>query len=122
MKLFVPGRICLMGEHSDWAGGYRRMNVDIEKGYAIICGTNQGICADVEAHPTSLILSSTTPEGEHIGPYEIPMEPQVLMKEAQQGGFFSYIAGVAYQVLTNYHVRGLVINNYKTGLSTGFMI
>jgi galactokinase len=23
MKLFVPGRICLFGEHSDWAGGYR---------------------------------------------------------------------------------------------------
>jgi len=116
MKLFVPGRICLMGEHSDWAGGYRRMNAEIEKGYAIICGTNQGICADVEAHPTSLILSSTTPGGEHIGPYEIPMEPQALMKEAQLGGFFSYIAGVAYQVLTNYHVRGLVINNYKTDI------
>jgi galactokinase len=26
MKLFVPGRICLFGEHSDWAGGYRRIN------------------------------------------------------------------------------------------------
>ncbi len=22
VKIFVPGRICLMGEHSDWAGGY----------------------------------------------------------------------------------------------------
>ena len=30
MKLFVPGRICLFGEHSDWAGGYRRINADIE--------------------------------------------------------------------------------------------
>ncbi|MCB0232804.1 MAG: GHMP kinase, partial [Anaerolineae bacterium] len=26
MKIFVPGRICLFGEHSDWAGGYRRIN------------------------------------------------------------------------------------------------
>ena len=33
MKLFVPGRICLFGEHSDWAGGYRRINAAIEKGY-----------------------------------------------------------------------------------------
>ena len=32
MKLFVPGRICLVGEHSDWAGGYRRINAEIEKG------------------------------------------------------------------------------------------
>jgi len=29
MKLFVPGRICLFGEHSDWAGGYCRINPDI---------------------------------------------------------------------------------------------
>lgn len=116
MKLFVPGRICLFGEHSDWAGGYRRINADIEKGYTLICGTNQGIYAEVESHPTSLVLSSTTPDGLTHGPYEIPMEPNALLEEAQAGGFWSYIAGVAYQVLTHYHVRGLVINNYKTDL------
>jgi UTP-glucose-1-phosphate uridylyltransferase/mevalonate kinase len=116
VKLFVPGRICLFGEHSDWAGGYRRINADIEKGYTLICGTDQGIYAEVEPHPTSLVLSSTTPDGIQHGPYEIPMQPKALLEEAQRGGFWSYIAGVAYQVLTNYHVRGLVINNYKTDL------
>lgn len=116
MKLFVPGRICLFGEHSDWAGGYRRINADVEKGYTLITGTDQGIYAEVESHPTSLILSSTTEEGDKLGPYEIPMEPGALLEEAQRGGFWSYIAGVAYQVMTNYHVRGLVINNYKTNL------
>jgi UTP-glucose-1-phosphate uridylyltransferase/mevalonate kinase len=44
------------------------------------------------------------------------MEPKALMEEALSGSFWSYIAGVAYQVLTNYHVRGLVIHNYKTDL------
>ncbi len=44
------------------------------------------------------------------------MQPKALLEEAQRGGFWSYIAGVAYQVLTNYHVRGLVIDNYKTDL------
>ena len=34
MKIFVPGRICLFGEHSDWAGGYRRINADLEKKYS----------------------------------------------------------------------------------------
>ncbi|MEC8840337.1 MAG: galactokinase family protein, partial [Candidatus Poribacteria bacterium] len=29
VKIFVPGRICLFGEHSDWAGGYRRVNADL---------------------------------------------------------------------------------------------
>jgi UTP-glucose-1-phosphate uridylyltransferase/mevalonate kinase len=116
VKLFVPGRICLFGEHSDWAGGYRRINVDIEKGYTLITGTDQGIYAEVNPHPTSLVLTSITPEGEKIGPYEIPMQAKALLEEAQRGGFWSYIAGVAYQVLTNYHVRGLVIDNYKTDL------
>lgn len=116
MKLFVPGRICLFGEHSDWAGGYRRLNADIEKGYTLITGTDQGIYAEVEPHPTSLILTSTTHDGEKIGPHEIPMQPNVLLEEAQKGGFWSYIAGVAYQVMTNYHVRGLAINNYETDL------
>ena len=116
MKIFVPGRICLLGEHSDWAGGYRRINADIERGYALITGTNQGIYAEVEAHPSALVLTSTTPEGETIGPYEIPMEPQALLAEAQAGGYWSYSAGVAYQILTHYRVRGLVINNYCTDL------
>jgi UTP-glucose-1-phosphate uridylyltransferase/mevalonate kinase len=116
MKIFVPGRICLFGEHSDWAGGYRRINAEIEKGYTLLTGTDQGIYAEVEPHPTALVLSSTKPDGERCGPYEIPMEPRALLEEAQKGGFWSYIAGVAYQILTHYHVRGLVIDNYETDL------
>ncbi len=116
MKIFVPGRICLFGEHSDWAGGYRRFDVDIEKGYTLLTGTDQGIYAEVEPHPSALVLSSTTPNGEKHGPYEIPMDPKALLEEAQKGSYWSYIAGVAYQILTHYQVRGLIIDNYKTDL------
>jgi len=116
MHVFVPGRICLFGEHSDWAGGYRRINAEIEKGYTLICGTNQGIHAEVEPHPTALVLSSTLPDGTVVGPQEIPLEPRALLEEAQRGGFFSYAAGVAYQVTTHYRVRGLVLRNTRTDL------
>lgn len=116
MKIFVPGRICLFGEHSDWAGGYRRINANIEKGYTLITGTNQGIYAEIEPHPNALVLTSSTPDGKVEGPFEIPMEPKALMEVAQTGGYWSYIAGTAYQILTHYHVRGLIINNYKTDL------
>jgi galactokinase len=116
MKIFVPGRICLLGEHSDWAGGYRRINAQIEQGFTLITGTNQGIYAEVSTHPDSLVISSTTPDGERQGPYTIPMKADRLLEEAQQGGFWSYVAGVAYQALTHHHVRGLVIDNYKTDL------
>ena len=50
-QLFVPGRLCLFGEHSDWAGHYRTMNADIVQGAAIVTGIEQGILADVEKSP-----------------------------------------------------------------------
>jgi galactokinase len=40
-SLFVPGRVCLFGEHSDWAGGFRRFNADITPGATLVVGTNQ---------------------------------------------------------------------------------
>jgi len=116
MRLFVPGRICLFGEHSDWAGGYRRINAEIEKGYTIITGTNQGIYAEVKPHPSKLIFKSTLNDGTKVGPFEVEMNRELLLKEAEKGEFFSYVCGVAYQVLTHYHVRGLIIDNYKTDL------
>ncbi len=116
MELFVPGRICLLGEHSDWAGGYRRVEPNIEKGYTLICGTDQGIYAEVAPHPEALVMTATTPSGEQLGPREIPMEPQALREVAQRGGFWSYVAGVAYQALIHHRVEGLVIHNFKTDL------
>ncbi len=116
MKLFVPGRICLFGEHSDWAGGYRRINSNIEKGYTIITGTNQGIYADVQPHPSKLILNATLNDGKQKELFEIEMKADKLLDAAKNGGFFSYACGVAYQILNHYNVRGLVINNNKTDL------
>lgn len=116
MKLFVPGRICLFGEHSDWAARYRQNNSEIEKGYTLITSTNQGVYAEVKPHPTQLILNTTLSDGTHHGPYSLPMERSALLTEAEKGGFFSYAAGVAYQILTNYRVQGLEIDNYLTDL------
>ena len=116
MKLFVPGRICLFGEHSDWAGGHRRVNADLHKGYTIICGTNQGVYADVKPHPSKLIVRSTLDDGARHEQCELPMDRAALLAAAEAGGFFSYAAGVAYQILTHYRVRGLEIDNDRTTL------
>jgi UTP-glucose-1-phosphate uridylyltransferase/galactokinase len=116
MKLFVPGRICLFGEHSDWAGGYRRINAGIEKGYAIITGTDQGLHAEVKPHPTKLVVRATLDDGSRQKPFEVPMDAATLLAASEEGGFFSYAAGVAYQVLTHYRVRGVEIDNFQTDL------
>jgi galactokinase len=114
--LFVPGRICLFGEHSDWTGGYRRINSDIEKGYTIIAGTNQGIYAEVKPHPSKLICRATLNDGTRQRLFRTEMTPESLLREADKGGFFSYVCGVTYQILTHYHVRGFEIDNYLTDL------
>lgn len=116
MELFVPGRVCLFGEHTDWAGGYRRINGALERGYAIVVGTNQGLYARVRPHPNKLILRAALPDGTRKGPFEAPMDCDRLRAIAEAGGFFSYAAGVAYQILTHYRVRGLEVDNHRTDL------
>jgi len=116
MKLFVPGRLCLFGEHSDWAGGYRLMNPQIEKGYTIVVGINQGIYTDVKPHPTHLIIKKALNNDSLMQSFQLPMQPRKLLLEARKGGFFSYVAGVTYQVINNYPVGGLEIDNYFTDL------
>jgi UTP-glucose-1-phosphate uridylyltransferase/mevalonate kinase len=116
MKIFVPGRICLFGEHTDWAGGYRRINGSLEKGRALVVGTNQGLYAEVKPHPDKLIFHARLPDGTRKGPFELPMERDALLAAAASGGFISYVAGTAYQILTHYRVQGLEIDNYLTDL------
>ncbi len=116
MKMFVPGRLCLFGEHSDWAGGYRTINPALHKGYTLSVGTNQGIYAQVKPHPTHLILHSCLTDGTRKELLQIPMDREQLLAEAKKGGFFSYAAGVAYQALTLYQVQGVEIDNYQTDL------
>lgn len=116
MRIFVPGRLCLFGEHSDWAGEYRMINPEIEKGYTLIVGTNQGIYADVKPNSTQLIIRASLNDGKCYGPLRFPMESNTLKCIAKEGGFFSYAAGTAYQFLTHYRVGGLEIDNYLTDL------
>ena len=116
LEIFVPGRICLMGEHSDWAGGYRRFNKSITPGMCLVSGTNQGLFARVRSHPTSLICSAVDHHGNKHGPEEFSMDPEQLLAGANSDSIFAYILGVAYQIAVRYHTQGLVIDNYKTTL------
>ena len=111
--IFVPGRVCLFGEHSDWAGAFRRFNPNILPGQVIITGTNQGIFARVRPLPDVFKLKSTLPDGT-VQEQTIPMRQADLLAVAKEGGFFSYAAGVAYHLASFHKTGGLEIDNYKT--------
>ncbi len=56
IELFVPGRLCLFGEHSDWAGG-----LGFHGGYCLVTGTEQGLRATVRASDR-LVVDTALPE------------------------------------------------------------
>lgn len=128
IDIFVPGRLCLFGEHSDWAGKYRAMNSKIVPGVALVTGIEQGIYAIVEKS-TTFKVSSEAPEIQEIWKdFECRMEFQELKDIARSGEFFSYCAGVASYMLEWYKVGGVHIHltkmdmPMKSGLSSSAAI
>ncbi|MBR1440573.1 MAG: hypothetical protein IJ589_05040 [Lachnospiraceae bacterium] len=126
VELFVPGRLCLMGEHSDWAGMYKSTNSAIVPGEAIVTGVEQGIYAIVEKAEDFSIDSEL--EIYHGSSFSCIMDPEKLRETASAGGFFSYVAGVASYVCENYKVGGVHITitkmtlPIKSGLSSSAAI
>lgn len=126
--LFVPGRLCLFGEHSDWAGKYRTMNAAIEPGIAIVTGIEQGIYATVE-RDTRFSVTSSAPEIKDVWQnFSCKMDYQELKDIARSGSFFCYCAGVASYMLEWYKVGGVKIHitkmtlPMKSGLSSSAAI
>lgn len=126
INLFVPGRLCLFGEHSDWAGMYRTVNASIAAGEAIVTGVEQGIYATAEKSERFVVESTLEMyNGERI---DCPMDTNKLKEIAQEGGFFSYVAGTASYINENYSVGGVKITvtgmdlPVKSGLSSSAAI
>lgn len=124
LKLFVPGRLCLFGEHTDWAGHYRTMNADILPGAAIVTGIEQGIYAEVEKSPVFEMYSTAEQMQGEWSDFSCPMDEQALKRVARSGDFFRYCAGVASYMLEWYKVGGVRITitdmtlPMKSGLSS----
>ena len=106
--LFVPGRLCLFGEHSDWAGAYRGERPDQPPGYCLVMGTDQGLHAEAEARTHTFEVSSHLP-GSAVVETHLPAERAALAAAAGRGEFFSYAAGAAAEVMDRHPVGGLAL-------------
>ena len=105
-SLFVPGRLCLFGEHSDWAGAYRTTHPEIAPGRCLVTGTDQGLHAEV-APSAAVELETVLPDGGRAGPVRLPATVDALDATARAGGFFSYAAGVAAEVIARHGTAGV---------------
>lgn len=114
IELFVPGRLCLFGEHSDWAGMNRAMNADVVPGRAIVTGIEQGIYGYAKKNDTFSVNSDLAEY--HDSSFSCEMDVNMLKEEARKGGFFSYVAGVASYMCEWYHVGGIALTITKMDL------
>jgi mevalonate kinase len=95
MEIFVSGRLCLLGEHSDWAGGWRRSHPEIHVGHCLVAGTRQGIRATAESLSEAVFEMGFAEES---GGRGLRVHLDELDEVVHGGGFFSHAAGVAAEV------------------------
>lgn len=113
-ELFVPGRLCLFGEHTDWAGRYTEMNADVVPGLAIVTGIDLGIYATAKENDKFSIISFN--EKNEIVSFSCDMDLSVLREKAMESQYFSYACGVAAYLLEHYEIGGIAINVDKVTL------
>lgn len=127
LQLFVPGRLCLFGEHADWAGGYRQNNPDLSPGYCLAVGTTQGITAHAMSGDGHLRVDSHR-IGAVSDSFIAPLSVAALEAAASSGNFYAYCAGVAAHMAEHYRVGGITIQTttmdlpLKKGLSSSAAI
>ena len=109
-EVFVPGRLCLLGEHTDWMSSHRLSNPSLNYGLCVVCATNEGLYARTwrqkdERETLSagyLHYQHRTAEGDLKQKSFELADVEGLKVIAREGGFFSYVAGAAAAVVEEY--------------------
>lgn len=106
VSISTPGRLCLFGEHSDWAADY-----GLHRGFCIVTGTDQGLGA--VAKPSDGFLVETQipdslgrPSGRSRQMSCVWKAETLSAAARDETEFFRYCAGVAFQVLSRMNVPG----------------
>ena len=101
----ASGRLCLFGEHSDWAADY-----GMHKGCCLVVGTDQAMKARVRASDQFVVES---PIPDELGRYDgrsrqmsCDWNAKTLLSAAKDDGeFFRYCAGVAHVMQQKYDIK-----------------
>ncbi|CDF35497.1 unnamed protein product [Chondrus crispus] len=103
ISLFVPGRLCLAGEHSDWAASYRLQSPSIAPGAALVVGLQQGLRATASRIESDLDVSSSLAGFFSISPCD-------LFTVSRSKNPWRLSAAVGFIIRQRYGVTGLSLN------------
>lgn len=103
LDIFVPGRLCLIGEHSDWASNYKKVNKEINDGFAITILLNDGISAKVRKS-NKIILNFLNQKN-----IEKKCTLGEINKTIKEDNFWKYIFGAIKYMVKTYKVSGIDI-------------
>ncbi len=106
VQVCSPGRLCLFGEHSDWAAEY-----GIHRGHCIVVGTDQAMKAVVRRNDAfsveTLVPDETGRPSGRTRQMTCLWKPETLLAAASdENEFFRYCAGVAYEILKRESLPG----------------
>jgi len=91
VRAFVPGRLCLLGEHSDWAA--ERASAD-GPGACLVVGTREGIEGEAFVPAGARRGRFTVRSAEDGETYSRAASDELeLERDAREGGRWSYVAG-----------------------------
>src|SRR3990167_9451147 len=102
MQFVVPGRLCITGEHSDWAASFISSNENIIPGKAVLICTKEMAITTKASLLTDKRLKINHNQLNSV--LDVELEDSALLKEAKSGSFWSYAAGVAWVLVNRYKI------------------
>lgn len=126
IEVFVPGRLCILGEHTDWSAEYD----SISKGVTLVCATNEGLYSKCSSYVNNIdnnqpiinfIHEKNSNNEKIIKEFTCNLDYNLLKNEIKADNFFNYICGTAAIMIKDYVpieklINGIYINNYLTTL------
>jgi len=105
VEFFVPGRLCLFGEHSDWAGAWRSRAPEIHPGHCLVAGTDAGIRS--EAEPADRFELEARFRDPAVPPVRATISREALPAVAASEAFASYAAATLLELVESRGIPGL---------------
>lgn len=113
IDVFMPGRLCILGEHSDWASAYQTENPSICNGAALILGLDKGIY--IRARKSNKLIYRCNLEKINTS-IECGMEIKELNKEINKSNLNLYVLSTIKTLKEKFCIIGMELECYKVNL------